>query len=437
MNAPKLILALAIVSLSGFEVDAQCSSSVALGSSPNILTIIRNEANCIAADKDLNTVVFIHRNNNNTFGGNSGHLRYDISTNAGSTWTNNIGVLNPINSSSARYPNIAIYNPTNNTNPANAYVTFLASTVNNSILNGLVTGVQQVNGTGSTENYNQPNSPSYYISGSVVRGAPGVFWALDFRSNGSVSNGNIQVYKGTCANSNINWTLNTTFFPSLPNPSILGDVNIAFDPSGRYGWVSGLASLNGGPTPGAMSPFFYKTDNYGASWSGPIVVDLGQLTCITGNLNNPPGCFFEADLVVDVYGNPHMSCVVGNSDNNYSIVWNSWHHLFDITQKNGVWTAYDISNIKASPEMFSGSQNVTVYQNISPQAARTSDGKKVFFSWTDNDIYSLGDPNTWPDFFARGLDVVQNKWTQRRDFSSCSPSTSWQVYFPHMAEQVL
>src|SRR4051812_12440291 len=91
--------------------EAQCATTINGGSAANMLTIIGNNQNPIAADKNLNTIVFVHRNNNNVFGGNSGQLRYDISTNGGGSWTSNQGVLNPSTNSLARYPNVVIHNP--------------------------------------------------------------------------------------------------------------------------------------------------------------------------------------------------------------------------------------------------------------------------------------------------------------------------------------
>ena len=136
------------------NIAAQCGSQVTAGSSSNIFTQIRNSTNPVAADKNLNTIVFVHRNNANLLGGSSGNIRYDISTNAGTTWSVNLGVLNPLNSSLARYPNVTIYNPTLNLTPSNAYLGFMAATISsvNSTWNGCVTGVRQLNGLGNTEN---------------------------------------------------------------------------------------------------------------------------------------------------------------------------------------------------------------------------------------------------------------------------------------------
>src|ERR1043166_1867365 len=76
---------------------SQCATVQNLGSATNLLTIIRNDTKPVVADKTLNTVIFVHRNNINVNGGNSGQLRYDISSNGGVSWTNDVGILNPIN----------------------------------------------------------------------------------------------------------------------------------------------------------------------------------------------------------------------------------------------------------------------------------------------------------------------------------------------------
>jgi hypothetical protein len=426
-------------------LNAQCAVAVNLGSSSNMLTIIRNNANPVAVNNELNTVVFVHRNNHNQFGGHSGNLRYDISTNGGSTWSTNQGVLNPSSSSSlARYPNAVIHNPSGNTNMANAYIGYLAATTSGSFWNGVVTGARNLTGTSNTESYNQPAAPSYLIAGSLVKGAPGVFWAVDHSSDGTNYTGNINIYRGVWNGSNdISWSTNTILTPgfntSYNGDPIIGEVNIAFDPTGNYGWISMTTHLNTGPSSYNLYPVFYKTTNGGATWSGPITVNLNQLSCITSNISqgNVAAAGFQSDLAVDAYGNPHLFTMVANGLGSYTYEYYQWHHMMDITQKNGIWTAYDIANVEGSPEDFIGSVS-TAYQQTQPQVSRSADGKKIFFGWTDNTIiYNTGDPNTWPDFYARGFDVAQNLWTPIRDFTSCNFNTSGAIYFPHAAEDVL
>jgi hypothetical protein len=410
-----------------------------------MFTLIRNSTNPIAADKNLNTIIYAHRNNTTAFGGSSGNLRYDVSTNAGVTWTNNIGVLNPILTSQARYPNAAIYNPTGNTNPSNAYIGYLASTVNTvtGAWNGQVTGVRQLNGTGNTENYNQTANTNVLIANSTVKGAPGIFWSVDAIYTASLVTG-FRIYKGTWNGSNdITWATNYTCSPAFSTAFDgtvhVGDYNIAFDPTGNNGWMSFLGHVNGGPTNYAYYPVFYKTTDGGNSWTGPIQVDLNTFSCATSILTgtNVLTTAFEHDLSVDVNGNPHLLTTLCNGNNGYSVFFGSTHHMFDITQLNGVWNAYDIANVNAGRGGWGTSTTNTVTMDMEPQISRTADGSKVFFSWTDNTTYTLGAANQAPNLKSKGFDVITNKWTNVKDFTSCNVALNGTIIFPHLAAEVL
>lgn len=435
-------LSFIFVTASSLTINAQCVTLSNLGSSANMLTKTKGNGNTVVADKDLNTVVFIHRNNPNSFGGSSGHLRYDLSTDGGATWTNNLGPVNPALTKQARYPNVTIYNPTGNTNPNNAYLGYLAPAINTSGgWSGVVSGVRQLSGTGNTESYSQPAATNQVVA-SLVKGAPGVFWATDYTFNGTQFTGGILIYKGVWTGSNISWTLKQQLNPSYNlsstgNPR-LGEASIAFDPTGMKGWMCVTAHLSSASTHFRYLPVFYKTTDGGNTWSGPILVDISQFSCISANLATTAGIFYANDLTVDIYGHPHLLITLGASDSNYGINNNQWHHMFDITQQHGVFTAYDIANVLAEVStFFPGSNNSIVYQTTHPQVSRSADGTKVFFSWTDNSGYAQANPNMSPQFFARGFDAVQNKWTQARDFTSCNSTTSGWIFFPHMAAETL
>ena len=424
-------------------ISAQCGSTVLGGSATNMFTQIRNGTNPVAADKNLNTVVFAHRNNAGAFGGSSGNIRYDVSTNGGTSWTNDIGPLNPLLTSPARYPNALIYNPVGNVTPANGYIGYLAATINSvtSAWNGVVTGVRKLNGTGNTENYNQPNAATSLIAHSAVKGAPGTFWSLDAAYNGTLITG-FNVYKGDWTGSDITWSTNFTTTPTFniayDGTLHVGDYNIAFDPTGQKGWISFLGHLSTGPTNFAYYPIFYKTTNAGASWTGPIQVDINQFNCITPNITvgNVASAGFEHDLTVDINGNPHMLTTICNGNNAYAVYFTSWHHMFDITQLNGVWTAYDIANVNAGRGTWGVTPNV-VNMDMEPQVSRTADGKKIFYGWTDNTTYTLGAANQTPNLFSRAFDVQTNKWTVVKDFTSCNAGIAGKMLFPHLAEEVL
>lgn len=422
---------------------AQCGTTSLIGASSNMFTQIRNGTNPVAADKNLNTIVFAHRNNASAFGGNSGQLRYDVSTNGGTSWTNNLGVLNPLGTNPARYPNAVIHNPVGNVTPNNAYIGYLAATINptSSAWNGVVTGVRQLSGTGNTENYNQPIINTSLIAHSVVKGAPGTYWSMDAMFNGTLVTG-FNIYKGEWSGTDINWATNFTVTPAFNTAydatAHVGDYNIAFDPTGMKGWFSFLGHLSSGPTNYAYYPIFYKTLDGGVTWTGPIQVDLNQFSCITPNITvgNVVSTAFEHDLTVDVNGNPHLLTTVCNGNNAYAVFFTSWHHMFDITQLNGVWNAVDIANVQAGRGTWSITPNVST-MDMAPQVARTADGTKIFYTWSDNATYILGQANQNPNMFSKAFDVVANKWTPIKDFTSCNAGIAGRILFPHMAEEVL
>lgn len=423
-------------------IDAQCSSTVTLGTATNMFTLIRNGNHALAVDKTMNMVVFVHRNDAAGFGGNSGELRYDISTNAGTTWTLNQGVLNPSNTSLARYPNVAIYNPTNNVTPANAFISYMAPTINslNSAWNGVVTGIRQLNAGMPTETYNQNGIGLDQIPHSLVKGAPGVFWAIDPTT---ILATGYKIYKGiwnSTANDivwNLNFTASPSFMTGWTSAGQIVDYNIAFDPTGQIGYFSFLGHVSGNAMNAAIYPILYKTTDGGTTWTGPIQVDLSALSCITSNTVS--GAFastnVEHDLTVDINGNPHIITTVGSATN-YIFNYSAWHHMFDITLRNGLWVAHDLGNVNGAPNTFGNTANVAT-QWLASQAARSADGTKLFFTWTDNANYALGSPNALPDLFGKAYNVTTNSWTQTKNFTACNAALAGRMWFPHIAPEVL
>ena len=76
------------------NVNAQTVLPVAMGRASNAYSAVTTEQNQVYANDANDQVVFIHRQDVSVWGGGgnaSGKLRYDISTDGGATFSNDIG----------------------------------------------------------------------------------------------------------------------------------------------------------------------------------------------------------------------------------------------------------------------------------------------------------------------------------------------------------
>lgn len=433
---------LCLVALSSFAVSAQpCTNSDATGSASNAFSSALNNARPLAVDNALNTLVFIHRNNAGIFGGHSGNLRYDISTNNGASWQNNLGPLNPLSvngTNGARYPSAAIYNPSGNTDPNNAYIAYYAPTVG-ATWGDHVSGVRKLNGTGNTESYNQVGTSQNQISRGMCKGANGSMWAIDAINNGTQVTG-YRVLKGTWNGVNdYTWAVNTTLSPAFNTAyngvSNTADFSMAFDPSGQIGWVVLLTDITVGTSDYSFNPVFYHTEDGGLTWSGPEQIKLGNFSCISSFISpgNVPTAAFEVALTVDVYGHPHALMCVGSNPNSYSIFFTQTHRMIDLTREYGVWNAMDLGLVTSGRSTFGTSPN-QLNMDMNPQASRTDDGTHVFFAWAGSDPAPTTNA---PNLYGSGYDVVNKVWTSMKDFTTCNLAISGDILFPKAAENML
>jgi PKD repeat protein len=418
-----------------------CTGVDSLSSSSNLFTNILTEANPVAVDNATNSIIFIHRNNATAFGGHSGQLRYDLSTNGGTSWTSNAGPVNPLSvngTNGARYPNVAIYNPAGNTDPNNAYLAYYAPTVA-ATFNGHVSGVRRLNGTGNTETYNQAGAAQPLIPRSLVKGAPGVFWSIDAVYNGTVTTG-FRVLKGTwnAGSSDFVWAVNTTLTPAFntayDGTAHTSDFGIAFDPTGNIGWICFLGHLSGGPATYVYSPIFYQTTNGGTSWSGPTEVKVGQFPCIAGNITAPNTATtaFDMDLTVDAEGNPHCVTIAANGDNAYAVYFASWHTIVDINRDHGMWSADIIAPVFRGRGTWGTAPNA-VSMDMECQIARSEDGNKLFYLWGDADSSNLN-ANQQPDLYGRSYNLLNRSFSPVKNFTGCHPIFGGRAIFPKAAE---
>lgn len=391
---PFLFAMFLAITCANISLHAQCV--VPLGSSTNMFSTAFNRPTNIVVNNDLNTVLFIHRQDISVFGGNSGTYQYDISTDNGVTWQLNQGSLNPGSTSgvnAGRYPQVGLYNPAGNLDIASASLVYHGATVAGSDWNGYVSGSLLLDGAATaTEHYNQAGASNPFIAGGLCQSVPGTFWAIDAISDDDFNGNGIRILKGVYDAGDISWSVQTELMPdfNLDNgiPQ-LKDWNMAFDPSGMNGWAVLLTHLNG-LSDYNYYPVFYNTTDGGATWSGPVQLDPATFSSITAVEPNPV-CAREVDLVVDASGNPHaLIGVFKKNQGDYSYAINSvpFGHMFDFTY-NGNWSAVKIAQTSyLSNDFFSS--NPTYNR---PQVSRSDDGNKIVFTWVESELPFIPNSN--------------------------------------------
>jgi hypothetical protein len=451
-------------------------SPVTIGSAGNAFTCLRTEQTQVYANDALDMVSFIHRNNQTVYGGSSGNLRYDVSIDGGTTFNNDIGVINPTLTFPARYPNGAIYNAAGNTNPLNATFVASAPALNGSAWDGHldVTSSIVTSGTPTVacEAYNFIGSLNY-LPGGLCEGMPGEFWVTDPEWNGSDINGPIKLYKSTLNTGTgcFDWVDGGTITPnhnlSYDGTPYIAGPNISFGPDGMTGWVAWLGDLVGG-SDSVYMPVFCKTTDGGATWGTPVEFDLNSIPWIADSLQslwvdslgNPAStgraaCAFDYDISVDANGNPHLVVVVcsGSTSTNpapqYSVYSGLAKFLIDATSPDGgaTWNAKYISPILTFRTATFGATASTASMDNNPQSARSEDGNYIFFSWADSDTslvtgnqtgVGFGESNNIaPNLRISSLEVATGGQTYPKLVSDGDLIWEGRVLFPTMAPTVL
>ncbi len=441
---------------------------IIMGSSSNAFTILRQEQNQVFANDDLDAVGFTHRNNAAVYGGSSGNLRYDLSIDGGTTFTNDIGPVNPTLSLPSRYPQGMLYNPAGNTNPLAAYHVNFSPTLGNPTWDGVFNGVSlltQGAPVNPTEHYDFQGTGTL-LAGGLCEGLPGEFWSVDGKYNGSNQTGPITIFKGVFAAGDVTWTNTLSLAPNNDltfdgNPKMIGP-NISFSPDGSVGWIAFLGDIVGG-VDSVYSPCFSKTTDNGATWSTTVEYDLNTLAWVkdslqslwTDSLGNPAADgiasgAFDYDFTVDGDGNPHMAVVICNhATTGYSVGSGTAKFMADVYSPDGgaTWNVAYISPVLTFRTQAFGGTATTVTMDNNTQIARSQDGQYIFFAWSDSDTalvtgnqngigFGVSD-NEAPNLRISALNTAD--WTQSYPKLVTDGDLIWEgrALFPTMAPTVL
>jgi hypothetical protein len=435
---------------------------VLIGKAGNLLTILNANCHQLDADSTLNTVIFTHRSD--TVVGTSYNVaqyRYDISTNGGTTWTDNIGPLNPRADNitiNGRYPQAVIYQDSANpTTVDSSYIVYNGSwwTGSGSITNwqGQYYGVGRLDRDTSTytDHPTVENNANMEIATSMIQSTPGHFWNVNL--NYTEISTTLDTIRGIVLESGVwsdsahevLWTYRYINIGSALIYDASGNVTgnvlfnpiISFDPTGQYGWIL----LEGDITNDnyyTISPIYMQSSDFGQTWSAPQALPLdnlpGMFPTPSNATNGAKSVIGDAQVTVDSAGNPHIAAIIGICDttsNQYSFFPLQPMVLYDLYYNPAVvgcsWQANYLSKVFGFNGVYT-SDNVG--DNNRVQMSRTKDGKKIFVFWNDTDSAEVASiaanstgttapaTNPNPNLLGIGIDMVTRQLTNVKDFTS-------------------
>ncbi|MCW3124648.1 MAG: hypothetical protein JWO03_306 [Bacteroidetes bacterium] len=439
---------------------------VKVGSAGNLLTVLNSSCHQIAVDSVINTVLFIHRNDQSAqccSGGNNNvaQYRYDWSKDGGNTYTTNVGVLNPTADNvtiCSRYPQAMIERDPAQLVADSVYFVYDGTWHNGnttiSVWQGNYWGVAQLGGPSSTytEARDVINSAKVEIFGSMTRSTQYHYWNITRSyvqtSATTATVDGIVIEEGVYnpATHATTWTSRVIpftpahFYDASGNPTgdALFDPTIAFDPTGQYGWILFQADLVE-DNHFVMEPQLLSSNDYGATWSSVQTLHLDNLPGMFENTvadtNAVKTVMGDAQVTVDSVGNPHIAAIIGQCDSTaptfgiYTV--NTKNVLYDINYNPAATCPWQ-ANYMARVFGYSNDYTVTsgsdaaVNDNNRVQISRTDDGKKIFIFWNDSDsslVAPLTDPNNTnphPNMLGIGIDISANvrKITDIKNFTA-------------------
>ena len=418
------------------------SSSISIGTSPNAYGVGYGARQNLSANQDLNTIVFVHRsdygsNNDNS----SGSLRYDISTDGGSTWSTNQGPLWNPNVSGyaypgvARYPQMGILNSPGNTTPNNASLAVWAPTLagtNANVWGGALHGNV---GIGTSVNNLTVDTTAGHLTLDNSFTQDGNFWGISLdHPNYDVDEytDTAYVFKGVMdwsADSMI-YSKSKAYMPSTNDPTngkTYGDANIIFDDLGSTGYIS-LMTYNGTIAPDkVIHPILSKSINGGQSWAPVFGPNLDNLidnvsgdslkdvfVDITGwTIGHLTSSTRGHDLALDADGRPHMIMHVfpGKGTNTGSgtagdfVFYPAVNLIVDVYLDNGLWKC-NVLKQAYTFEFDYDQTNGPVTEANRPQVSMSPDREWLFFSWFESDTsFANSTENQYPDWYVSVYDV--------------------------------
>ncbi len=419
------------------------------GSSPNLFTSIYGMMNKVYANQDLEMISLVRRKNADD-PGNSGYVQASVSTDLGGSFDTTLAVLSD-DINLCRYPSGAIFNPPGNTNPDNALIVACGPWHPGADWQGNFFASVRTNGTnrkvwiqdnlapGNTQSMDlmrtdiQTTTDGHvYISGSEY---------LDV--NNTTDPGWVKgvLVKGTYVASGDSFTWSTRGFPHAfaldpadGSKKVFGTTHTAWSEDGQVGYfiyngVDSATSFN------SYQPIVYKTSDAGANWSLMPIFNFGTLTPITDVIRETRqgtkrpwiGMTHGYDVVVDKNDQLHIACMVSSAStddpDSLDFTWTIPMHLFDLYTTECGWSANYIDSLQTTEVADANSywsDGGGIGWGARINIGRTTDGSKIFYTWTDTEPALWNNPteNLFPDIKGRGYDVDNDVMTPVINFTA-------------------
>jgi len=446
---------------------------IEIGSSSNVFTILEAQQNQVDYNPDLDLVTFAHRQNVFlTPDGGSSILRFDYSTDGGSTWDINEGPIT-IDLTAAggqisvpttvgeevvyglRIPNGAIYNPAGNTDLANAfYVTASGGAIQDGGFGHIgitcFTSTNMGDLNTPSEQYLQAVSDDTwsgdYFPYGLVQGGDAMYAATAlFFTEGDIGNySKLAIWKGVLNNdqNDFDWSatvLEPEFVTYTANDgggdyeALMTSDNrsVAFSPDGSVGYMVVLGSLVSYEE-NLSRPVVFKTTDAGENWVlqpeldivNTAVANLVEYTEGSNTIKRP--VVGSMDIIVDINGTLHVLSEMNRGTLTDGIAF-SWVDV-ETEISNTFYIDFTLNTSGEWGNRYIG-EPVNIGEGIPPegwdffhtvrhelQTSRTADGSKLFFSWLASPT-SSDQTNIEPDIIARGLDVVNNMLTEEKNLT--------------------
>ena len=443
---------------------------VTVSSSGNVYGYLVENQSSLTANEDIGVIHFTHRADPNVIGVSTGDIISSQSRDGGWTWTQMMAYPNASGYNN-RYPGGQLYNPTGNTNPDNAYVVYVGPSHD-----GISANVWQHVFLGSarldSSNFDHQYLPTY---GAIVRvgfqsTSDGKFHLISSNYDASYNLDTIRLYEGTWDHSsqNVSWTchkLDANFVIGSDGADFaqVWNFNTAWSADGitGYYWTLGRDSSN---DTRSYQPIVWKTTNSGGTWSKMPVYDFSGLSTITDELRNMgdtaikrPQFTSAIDGAVDANGDLHLICKIAScfSNNDDSLGYSftqtfegmhGHNTIFDVYTTSSGWTAkklgyvYTIDVADADSPYGSGAD--AIGWDLRLQAGRTTDGTKIYASWTDTDTSfaltnATGFPlNSFPDIHYAGVNVTSGAVIADVNYTE-GTALAGDCYFHYMSDIIL